>query len=333
MTQKKSGCLGLILFLGLCASLFFNFVLMVKLLERGGAGRKVVRHAQSLVFEEEVLVPGSKQKVVVIPLQGVIAFDVTGPSGNSMVEEICVALEQAAEDPNAVAVVVSVDSPGGEITASDVIHNAIKKFSENKPILVFMNSIGASGAYYAACGADYIMCNPTTLTGSIGVIISTLNYKELFGKIGLKLVVFKSGKFKDMLSGDRDITPEEEAYVQGLVMQSYERFLKIVAESRNLPADELREGVADGRILSGEDALIEKLVDELGYIEDCYQRAMEMAEVKDATVVRYEPGLRLSKLLRLLGEFKLKNMLFGFLPNQIEYQPGRIYLLPEIFLP
>ena len=106
--------------------------------------------------------------------------------------------------------------------------------------MIYFNSIGASGAYYAACGASYIMCNATTFTGSIGVIISTLNYRDLLGKVGLEAVVFKSGKFKDMLSGAREMTPEEKAYVEGLVMQSYDRFVGIVARSRNLDEQSLR---------------------------------------------------------------------------------------------
>ncbi|MCX7713898.1 MAG: signal peptide peptidase SppA [Chthoniobacterales bacterium] len=333
MSRRRIGCLGVLVFLVLCVSLFLNLLFIGILVERGGVGKKITRHNRSLYFSEEVLVEGSKQKVVVIPLEGMIAYDVIGTSGYSMVEEFRIALEQAAEDPDVVAVVVSVDSPGGEITASDVIYSAIKKFSEKKPILAFINSVGASGAYYASCGADYLMCNPTTLTGSIGVIITTLNYKELFGKLGLKSVVFKSGKFKDMLSGGRDMTPEEESYIQGLVMQSYERFLKIVAESRNLKAESLRDGAADGRILSGEDALKEKLVDDVGYVEDCYEQAMELAGVKGASVVRYEPSFRLSRFLQLLGESRVGKIEMKVLPqSKWKLEPGRVYLLPELFV-
>ena len=121
------------------------------------------------------------------------------------------------------------------------------------------------------------MCNATTFTGSIGVIISTLNYRDLLGKVGLEAVVFKSGKFKDMLSGAREMTPEEKAYVEGLVMQSYDRFVGIVAKSRNLDEQSLRGGVADGRILSGTDAYAANLVNQLGYVEDAFVKARELA--------------------------------------------------------
>ena len=298
---------------------------------KGTASSGMLGASTPPLFEEELLVPGGKDKIVVIPLNGLIAFSEVGPTGNSMVEEIKMALEQAAEDTDVAAVVLSVDSPGGEITASDVLYKAIDTFSEEKPVIVFMNSVGASGAYYAACGAGWIMCNPTTFTGSIGVIISTLNYEDLFGKVGLESVVFKSGKFKDMLSGSRPISEEEAAYVQSLVMQSYERFLGIVAESRGKSAEMLRQGPADGRILSGVDALDAGLVDQVGYIEDAYAKAMELAGVTEAAVVRYNPAFHLSHFFRLFGESRAASVEVNLWPKPLALEPGRFYLLPPLF--
>src|SRR5437764_253643 len=119
-----------------------------------------------------------------------------------------------------------------------------------------MDSLAASGGYYVSCGGRYLMANETTITGSIGVIIQTLNYEQLFNKIGLASVVFKSGKFKDMLNGARPITPEERDYVQSFIMKTYDKFLGIVAKERDVPADVLRNTVADGRILSGKSACV-----------------------------------------------------------------------------
>lgn len=334
--MKKCGCFAVVLFMALCLSLLGNLVLIAK---KGAGvskvGGKTLHTSVGATFDEETLVEGSEKKVVVIPLQGVIAYNEMGRSGVSMVEEIKVSLEQAEVDANVVAVVLSVDSPGGEITASDVLYEAVKKFSGKKPVVVFINSIGASGAYYTACGANWIMCNPTTFTGSIGVIISTLNYQELFGKIGLQSIVFKSGKFKDMLNGARAITPEEQAYVQGLIMQSYDRFLGIVVKSRNLNADVLRNGPADGRILSGEDALVAKLVDEVGYIEQSYTKAMELAGVENASVVRYEPSFSFSNFFRMFGMGAVSKanskVEVNLLPGHGRLEAGRIYLLPPSF--
>jgi protease IV len=330
--MKKSGCFGVALFLALCVSMLANLVLFGLLAASGGSsGPRTFNTQTGLSFEEEVLVSGAESKVVVIPLEGIIAFSETGQSGASMVSEIKTALDQALNDPNVVSVVFSVDSPGGEITASDVLYHAIREFSEHKPVVVFINSVGASGAYYAACGANWIMSNPTSFTGSIGVIISTLNYEDLFGKVGLQSIVFKSGKFKDMLSGTRPISADEAAYVQGLVMQSYERFLGIVAESRELEPGTLREGAADGRILSGTDALEAGLIDQVGYIQDSYTKAMELAEVEDATVVRYQPTFNFANFFRIFGESQQPSVEVNLMPRGVRLEPGRLYLLPPLF--
>jgi protease-4 len=250
-----------------------------------------------------------------------------------MVEDFKLALKQAAADPDVKAVVIETDSPGGEITASDVLNDAVRNFDADKPVIVYFNAIGASGAYYMACGADWIMCNDTTFTGSIGVIISTLNYRDLFGKIGLESVVFKSGKFKDMLNGAREMSPEEKEYVQGLVMQSYDRFLGIVAASRKLDPEKLRAGPADGRILSGTDALREKLVDQLGYIEDAYAKARELGQAPNATVVRYLRHYHFGKLLQFLGESRAAKIQLDLPGKHTALEPGRVYLLPPFFAP
>lgn len=334
--MKKSGCVIVVLFLALCTSIFVNGVLLLGVGASTAAGTWTTQ-AEPPSFEEFVVSghDGSDGKIAVIPLEGVIAFGVPGSLGESMIADLKAAFHQAAEDPDVKAVVMTVDSPGGEITASDVLYHDIRKLSEKKPVVYFMNSIGASGAYYAACGASWVMCNETTFTGSIGVIISTLNYRELFGKIGLESVVFKSGKFKDMLNGAREMTPEEMAYVEGLVMQSYEKFLGIVANARNLDPEKLRNGVADGRILSGVDAYEAKLVDQLGFIEDAYAKARELSDSPDAEVVQYERTFSFDQLFRLFGQtnFGAREVRLDLSPEMPRLKPGRIYLLPPFYAP
>lgn len=334
--MKKSGCAIVVLFLVLCASLFANFLLFLAMAGTGGGGAFASSRMESLPrFEEVLLEEGddTKDKIVVIPLSGIIANGSPGELGEDMVTDFKRALDQAEEDPQVKAVVISVDSPGGEITASDVLYNRLKQFTETKPAVVYFNSLGASGAYYTACGTDYIMCNATTFTGSIGVIISTLNYRELFGKIGLESVVFKSGKFKDMLNGAREMTPEEKAYVEGLVMQGYDRFVGIVAKARGLDEQVLRNGVADGRILSGTDALEAKLVNQLGYIEDAYDKARELGETPDAKIVRYKRVITFSSLLGMFAEAKTPAIKVDLLEGAPRLKPGRVYLLPPFFAP
>lgn len=334
--MKKSGCAIIALFLALCASMFVNLLLFAALVGvRGTTNVASARALREKDFEEVVIKDGETagQKIVVIPLQGIIAHNQAGDLGDDMVQGFKNALEQARADAQVKAVVISVDSPGGEITASDVLYNSLKEFSKEKPTVIYFNSIGASGAYYAACGANYIMCNATTFTGSIGVIISTLNYRNLFGKVGLESVVFKSGKFKDMLSGAREMTPEEKAYVEGLVMQSYDRFVGIVAKSRNLDEQSLRLGVADGRILSGTDAYAAKLVNQLGYVEDAFTKARELGGAPGARVVRYKRPLSLRNLLRMFSETKAPSIKVDILEGIPRLEAGRVYLLPPFFAP
>ncbi|MGH8048808.1 MAG: signal peptide peptidase SppA [Chthoniobacterales bacterium] len=330
--MKKSGCAIIVLFLALCLSIFLNGALLLGL----GARSHGVRLEKPKKFEEQVVVDGyGDAKIAIIPLEGIISYGAEGALGNSMVEDLKAAFRQAEEDPSVKAVVMSVDSPGGEVTASDAIYNEIKRFKKHKPVVYFMNSLGASGAYYASCGATWVMCNETTFTGSIGVIISTLNYRDLFGKIGLQSVVFKSGKFKDMLNGAREMTPEESAYIQGLVMQTYSRFVGIVAKARKLDETMLRNGVADGRVMSGTDAYNAKLVDQLGYIEDAYAKARELGGAPDATIVLYKRSFTLSNFFQAFGESSQSktNVKVDLLQGMPDLKPGRVYLLPPFFAP
>ena len=333
--MKKSGCLVAFLLVAVCASLFGNLILLASLGVKSGAGMSGMNVLPQKEYEEEVLDAGTDihAKIAVIPLDGVIGFGMSSSLGDSMVENFKLALKEAAEDVHVKAVIVEIDSPGGEITASDVLYNALKNFDVRKPVVVYFNSTGASGAYYAACGADWIMCNDTTFTGSIGVIISTLNYRELFGKIGLESVIFKSGKFKDMLNGAREMSPEEQKYVQGLVMQSYDRFVGIVATARKLDEKALRAGPADGRILSGTDAFKDKLIDQLGYIEDAYAKARELGGVPGAKVVRYVKGYSFDRLFKLFGQSQGAKLEIALLGKRYALEPGRIYLLPPFFAP
>jgi protease IV len=334
--MKKSGCVIIALFLAVCASMFVNLLLFAALFGvRGTANVAAVRALREKEFEEIVIKDGTTAgaKIAVIPLEGIIAHNQSGALGDDMVQGFKNALEQARADAQVKAVVISVDSPGGEITASDVLYNSLKEFSKEKPSVIYFNSIGASGAYYAACGASYIMCNATTFTGSIGVIISTLNYRNLLGKVGLESVVFKSGKFKDMLNGAREMTPEEKAYVEGLVMQSYDRFVGIVAKARNLDEHGLRLGVADGRIMSGTDAFAAKLVNQLGYVEDAFAKAGELGGAPGARIVRYKRPLTLGNLLRMFGDTKAPSIKVDILNGIPRLEPGRVYLLPPFFAP
>ena len=334
MANRKLGCLSIFLFVALCASVAFNMILSVAAF--GRLGGTVIHQQAPPRFREIILDRGGRgsDKVAVIALRGVISSSLPGDVGESMVEDVRFALEQAREDDNVRAVVLEIDSPGGEVTASDVIYNAVVKTRAKKPVVVYMQSVAASGGYYVACGGRFLMANDTTITGSIGVIIQTLNYEQLFNKVGLASVVFKSGKFKDMLSGARPITPEEREYVQGFVMGTYEKFLGIVAKERNLPADSLRETVADGRILSGATAHENKLIDGLGQIEDAYEKARDLAKAPNAMVVRYSAPFAFGRIFRALGESSRSRIEVTLPKNWMpQLESGRAYFLPSYYAP
>src|SRR5262244_3772939 len=274
-SNRKLGCLSIFLFVALCASLFVNFVLMIAVFQRVGG----IREAEPIPrFREILLQRGARattDKIAVITMRGLISSSIPGNVSDSMVDDTRAALQQARDDSRVKAVVLEIDSPGGEVTASDEIYSAVVKTRTRKPVVVYMDSLAASGGYYVSCGGRFLMANETTITGSIGVIIQTLNYEQLFNKVGLASVVFKSGKFKDMLNGARPITPEERDLIQRFVMETYDKFLSVVSKERSLPADLLRNNIADGRILSGKEALTDKLIDGIGELDDAFAKAKQ----------------------------------------------------------
>ena len=335
MANQKLGCLSIFLFVALCASLVVNVILTATTLGRLGGG---VRVEEPIPQFREVVVQratrGSGDKIVLITLRGLISSALPGDVSDSMVDDMRAALQQAREDDDVKAVVLEIDSPGGEVTASDVIYNAVVKTRAKKPVVVYMGSLAASGGYYVSCGGKFLMANDTTITGSIGVIVQTFNYEQLFNKIGLASVVFKSGEFKDMLNGARPITPAERELVQSFVMKTYDKFLGIVAKERNLPADVLRNTVADGRILSGRDALESKLLDALGQIEDAFAKAKELGNAPDAKIIKYGPPFALGRFFRALGQ-PGSSKLELTLPRQLvpQLETGRAYFLPSFYAP
>jgi protease IV len=331
--DRRLGCLSIFLFVALCVSLFVNFVLVITALQWFGGVREVEPIPR---FREVLVQKGGRavaDKVVLITMRGLISSSIPGSISDSMVDDMRMALQQARDDDRVKAIVVEIDSPGGEVTASDAIYNALVKARARKPVVVYMDSLAASGGYYVSCGGKFLMASETTITGSIGVIIQTLNYEQLFNKVGLASVIFKSGKFKDMLNGARPITPEERELVQSFIMKTYDKFLGVVAKERNLPADLLRNTIADGRILSGKDAFQDKLIDGLGELDDAFAKARQLGNAREAKIVKYGPPFSLSRFFRLFGQADSKFELQ--LPKQLipQLETGRAYFLPSYYAP
>ncbi len=198
------------------------------------------------------------------------------------------------------AVVLRIDSPGGVVGPSQEIWAAVKKVKEKKPVIVSMGSVAASGGYYIAAPASLIYANPGTITGSIGVLMKFSNIEGLLGKVGMKSFTIKTGKFKDVGSPVRSMTPEERAMLQAVIDSTHGQFVKAVAEGRNLSEAKVRE-LADGRIFSGEQALNLKLIDRMGTLQDAIAEAGRVAGIEgDPEIIRPPKKKRL--LLDMLVE-------------------------------
>lgn len=179
-------------------------------------------------------------------------------------------IKKARKDRSIQGLLLCINSGGGGITASDILWKSVQDFKAAQPnryVVVLMGSIAASGAYYIASAADQIYANPTTLTGSIGVIMNSVNLQELAQKIGVKSVTIKSGPNKDILNPFAELTPEQQTMLQSMVDSLQNRFVKIVCEGRNLQEPHVR-AIADGRIFLADEALKLGLIDEIGYLDD-----------------------------------------------------------------
>lgn len=310
------------------------------------SGRTASYHSYGPRLEEVTIKDSSSyDKIAVIPVEGIISGSPIDQGGYSMVSLVKEQLRRARQDRYVKAVILKVNSPGGEVLASDDIANAIEDFETNsaKPVVVSMGSLAASGGYYVSVKSDWIVANELTITGSIGVIIHGFNYRGLLDKVGVKPEVFKSGKFKDMLSGTREpdeITPEERQMVQNLIDETYGKFKSVVADGRQssysqhhgrkLTAD--WADYADGRILSGKQALKLGFVDELGDFQVAVRRAERLAGVPRAELIQYQPVFDLSNIFRLLGKSDAKSVKLDLGADIPKLEPGCQYFLSPTFL-
>ncbi len=232
------------------------------------------------------------ERIAVVTIEGVIL--------NSL--PIVKKLDRLLNDTSVKAIVIRVDSPGGSVGASQEIYRAIERIKERgKPVVVSMGNVAASGGYYISAPADVIFANPGTITGSIGVIIQYVGYKELLSKIGIKTEAIKTGKYKDTLSPFKDLTKEEKEYLKRLITDSYEQFISAILKYRKdrITEEELRK-VADGRVMTGLKAKEIGLVDEIGNIKDAIEKAAELAGIVGKPRVFYVEE-RKSFLKRLIG--------------------------------
>jgi len=257
----------------------------------------------------------SGNKIGLVELRGVI-YD-----SRSMVRK----MERMRESDAIRAVVLRIDSPGGGVAASQEIYEAVKSFRESgKPIVVSMGSVAASGGYYVACGADSILANPGTTTGSIGVILEVPNFKGLLDKIGVKFEVVKSGTFKDTGSPYRDMTSRERKYLQSYINDAFGQFVSVVAENRRLKKEEVLS-FADGRIFTGQQAIELGLVDRLGDYDAAIRLAAEMAGLKGKPKTYRFPKKKLTIFDILLGDLSgIKNKIESVPVLKYQFKMGTL---------
>jgi len=250
-------------------------------------------------LEERVVVresPWTQWKIALIDVDGVLRnsrpTSLLGTSGENPVALFTEKLSRAAEDKRVRAIVVRINSPGGTVTASDLMHQALKHFraQTGKPVIAAMLDVAASGGYYLACAADETYAQPTTVTGSIGVIMILPEFAGTMQKLGLHVNVIKSGEMKDAGSMFRAMAPQDRAMFAGLIDGMYQRFLGVVAAARPELAQEQVQALADGRVFLGPEAHALGLVDAVGTLQDALEAAKRAAGLagEPVKVVRYE---------------------------------------------
>lgn len=277
-------------------------------------------------------------QIAVVDINGIIMLG--SPSSFmsdqiAAVDHICQQLDDIADDHNVKAVVLRLNTPGGEVVATDILHQKIQELRKrNIPVVACMEVLATSGGYYIAAGCDRIFANRYTTTGSIGVLISGVKYYDLLNKIGVSEENFTSGANKTMLSGGAPTSPEAAKIVQELVDQTYQGFVEVVAEGRGIPEDKIKNSIiGDGRVFSGTQAVELNLVDELGSLDDAVRYAAKAAGINDYEVTFQSDEIDWKNMLKYItgrasaaGEVKIS--LPGNAANQaVNECCGKIYYL------
>jgi len=339
---------AILLLVLLAMSVCWNLASLVGSLGLGEGARYT--HAYGPRIEEVVMAreAHATDKIAVVPINGLITSHLFEQGGFSMVEVLKAGLKRALEDEDVKAVILKVDSPGGEPLAADEIYRAIAAFQKKKngkPVVASMGDLAASGGYYVSSPCRWIVANEMTLTGSIGVILHTWNYRGLMDKVGLRPMVYKSGKYKDMFSGERDpdqVTSEERQMLQALIDETFGRFKSVVAEGRNWAHQKNQDAgralsgdwtsYADGRVLSGTEAYRYGFVDQLGNFDDAVERAKRIAGSPAANLVRYQQRFEWSDLFRLFGKTDAKVLKVDLGLEMPKLRAGQLYFLAPTFL-
>ena len=315
VAKKTSERLGRLL----CVLCFLSLLLGVIVLARGNTVKSAVSAGDDPLSTFSLL--GGQDGVAIVKLSGLIAFDndrgsIFGPF-SSGADKTVRTLRKLRKADHVKGVVLRVNSPGGTVAASQEIHDEIKALvAAGKKVVVSMGDVAASGGYYVSAPANYIYANAGTLTGSIGVITSLMDYQSVLDKIGVQYKVFKSGRFKDMGAGYRDMSNEEKELFNRIVMGAWDQFVKAVADGRMIEEkeerdgrkrvitsrDKLRDELCQGQIFLGSDAKEKGLVDELGSFHDAISKCGELCGLgKNPHLIRTSKMTGFEKFVEMFG--------------------------------
>ena len=270
---------------------------------------KVSLFEEAEPLKEQVVSGYARDKILLMDISGLIMegprrpwLRLAGVIDPGRVKE---ELEKAAKDRRIKAIVLRITSPGGTVSASDMMHHEIAAFKKEHhiPVVACLMGVAASGGYYVAQSADAIVAHPTGITGSIGVVAMKFNVKGLMDRVGVGGDVVKSGEGKDFWSPFKPASPEEKQMMQAIIDDFYGRFVALVAQGRQLPEPQVKR-LADGRIYTAQQAKDLGLVDRLGYLDDAIELAKAKAGIEEARVVLYHrPGSYRPTVYSLLPEF------------------------------
>jgi protease-4 len=245
-------------------------------------------------LEETRVLGDSGPKIVLLEIDGVISEErqragTLGVDQPSLVARVREALDRAEKDDDVAALLLRIQSPGGTVSASETIHHEVQRWKQKtgRKAVAHLQGLATSGGYYVAMAADHVVAHPTTVTGSIGVIMIGLNFAGLMEKLGVSNQTLTSGDFKDSGSPFREMRPEERAHLQGVIDDLYGRFREVVAAGRpGLSPDALGQ-LADGRIFTARQALADGLIDEIGYLDSAVEATERLAQIDESRVVTY----------------------------------------------
>ena len=274
--------------------LTLTIILFLSLLSAGCACFSISLIEKTKALDETVISGKGRDKILLMDISGILSTKerdglLSFQKEASIVSRIREELKKAAQDKRIKGLVMRINSPGGMVTASDIIYREINKFKQEKkiPVIACIMELAASGGYYVALSADTIIAHPTSVTGSIGVIALKFNAKGLMEKIGIEDETIKAGDKKDLWSPFRPNTEEEREILQNMLNNFHRRFMDIVDKGRkDITMEEIRM-LADGRVFSAEQAHEEKLIDEIGYLDDAIELVKKTAGIDKAKVIVY----------------------------------------------